>query len=306
MKFEDLEQARQTYVDRFKKVLLMSLSVAALPSLLFIAPMLRGGLIVFSLIFFALFAGGIAYIFTVVYTKKDRLKYTNAYKAYFVESSLRNTFTDLNYLPDSGFSRTVLSNTGMMRTGDIFHSNDYVSGKYKDVNFSQADVHIQDEHTDSDGNTSYVTIFKGRWMVFEFPKQFVSKMEIAQKGFHGNLVPRDSNRGKRIKKMETESVTFNKKFVVYAEDGFEMFYILTPDIIQRIEDIVAEGKKKILLCFIDNRLHVGLHNNKDAFEAPSARKPLDEKVELSKVQADIKPITEFIDALKLDKKLFKN
>ena len=71
MKFEDLEQARQTYVDRFKKVLLMSLSVAALPSLLFIAPMLRGGLIVFSLIFFALFAGGIAYIFTVVYTKKD-------------------------------------------------------------------------------------------------------------------------------------------------------------------------------------------------------------------------------------------
>lgn len=306
MKFEDLERIRQEYLKRFRKVLLICLLVAAIPSLLFIVPILRGGMVVFALIFSVLFVGGIAYIFTVVFTRKDKSKYVDAYKSYFVDNSLKNLFTDLNYIHTSGFSSAVLSNTGMMRTGDVYRSNDYISGKYKDVMFSQADAQIQDEYTDSDGNTHYVTIFKGRWMVFEFPKKFASQMEIVQKGFRGNLVPRNSQNGKRIAKSDTESITFNKMFNVYAEDGFEMFYILTPDIIQRIEDIASNGKRKILLCFTDNKLHVGLNDNKDAFEPPSARKPLDEKTELEKVQADIKPITEFIDTLKLDKKLFKN
>lgn len=306
MKFEDLETARQAYINRFRKVFLMSFSVAALPALLFMAPMIRGGLVIFSLLFFFIFVGCIALVFTTIYTRKDKSKYVGAYKSYFVESSLKKFFTEINYLHDSGFSPAVLSGTGMMRTGDRFRSNDYISGKYKEVQFSQADVHIQDEHTDSDGNTNYVTIFKGRWMIFEFPKQFVSKMEIAQKGFRGNLVPRSSQNGKKIKKMDTESISFNKMFTIYAEDGFEMFYILTPDIIQRIENIASEGKRKIILCFVDNKLYVGLHNNKDAFEPPSARKSLDEKNELEKVQADIKPITDFIDTLKLDKKIFKN
>lgn len=306
MKFEELELARKTYNNRFRKVFLISLSVTAIPSLLLVGPFFRSRFMLFSLIFFGLLVASIAYVFTFVYTKKDKAAYINAYKKYFVENSLKNIFTDINYIHNVGFSYAVLSYTGMMRTGDVFHSNDYVSGKYKDVNFSQADVLIQDRHTDRDGNTNYVTIFKGRWMVFEFPKKFVSKMEIVQKGFRANIVPRSSKNGKKIKKAETESSTFNKKFTIYAEDGFEMFYILTPDVIQRIEDIAGEGKHKILLCFVDNKLHVGLQNNKDAFEPPSTRKPLDEKTELAKVQADIKPITDFIDTLKLDKKIFKN
>jgi hypothetical protein len=306
MKFEDLENIRQEYLKRFRKVLLICFLVVTILSLLLIIPMFRGGMIVFTLIFFAIFVSAIAYVFTVVFTRKDKSKFIDAYKTYFVENSLKNFFTDLNYLHNSGFLHAVLSNTGMMRTGDVYQSNDYISGKYNDVMFSQADIHIQDRYTDSDGNTHYVTIFKGRWMVFEFPKKFVSQMEIVQKGFRGNLIPRNSQNGKRIEKFETESITFNKIFNVYAEDGFEMFYILTPDIIQRIEDIASNGKRKILLCFTDNKLHVGLNDNKDAFEPPSARKSLDEKVELERVQADIKPITEFIDSLKLDKKMFKN
>ena len=306
MKYEDLELARQTYKNRFRKVFFISFSVAAIPSLLFVGPLIRGGFVVFSLLFFGIFVGSIAYVLTFVFTKKDKSQYIDAYKRYFVEGSLKSIFTNINYLPDVGFSHTVLSDTGMMRTGDIFHSNDYISGEYKDVHFAQADVHIQDRYTDSDGDTHYVTIFRGRWMVFEFPKKFVSKMEIVQKGFRGNIVPRNSKNGKRIKKAETESLSFSKKFTIYAEDGYEMFYILTPDIIQRIEEIATGGNQKILLCFDDNRLHVGLHNNKDAFEPPSARKPIDEKTELDKMHADIKPITDFIDNLKLDKKIFKN
>lgn len=310
MKFEELEQIRKNYTHRFMKTLAISACICLLPGILlfgsFFAVRGSGLFVILPLIFLFLFVFSISYIFATIFTKSDKAKYNDAYKTYFVDSALKKIFTDINYLHESGFSSGVLSSTGMMRTGDVYHSNDYVSGKYKDVCFSQADVCIQDEHSDSDGNTNYVTVFRGRWMVFEFPKKFISKMSIVLKGFRGNLVPRSNLNGKKIKKMQTESITFSKKFTVYAEDGLEMFYILTPDIIQRIEDIAVEGKRKIIFCFVDNKLHVGLHNNNDAFEPPRPFKPIDENVELIKIQADIKPITDFIDSLKLDKKLFKN
>ena len=65
MKFEDLETARQAYINRFRKVFLISFSVAALPALLFMAPMIRGGLVIFSLLFFFIFVGCIALVFTI-------------------------------------------------------------------------------------------------------------------------------------------------------------------------------------------------------------------------------------------------
>ena len=309
MKFEELEQIRKELLSKHRKTFWIAATFAVLHGLLLFIHFFRfrvnGLLVIIPLFFLLLFFYAIAYIFTTIFTKNDRIKYHLAYKKYFVESSLKIIFSNIQYLPNSGFSSGVLFSTGMMRTGDIFHSNDYVSGRYNDVDFSQADVWIQDEHRDSDGNDSKVTVFRGRWMVFEFPKSFVSKMEIVQRGFRGNLVPRTAN-GKKIKTLQTESGFFNKNFTVYAEDGLEMFYILTPDIIQKIEDMSMNTRQKILLCFVDNKLHVGLHNNKDAFEPPKISKPLDEKVELEKVQSDIKTITNFVDSLKLDKKLFKN
>ena len=73
----------------------------------------------------------------------------------------------------------------MMDTGDIYSSNDYVEGKYKGILFRQSDVHIQNESTDSDGNTTYTTVFRGRWMIFDFNKPFKANVEVAQKNFGG-------------------------------------------------------------------------------------------------------------------------
>ena len=61
-----------------------------------------------------------------------------------------------------------------------------------------------------------------------------------------------------------------------------------------------------MLCFVDNKLHVGLHDNKDAFEPPSPLKKLDEKKETEKIYNELKTITDFVDFLKLDKKIFTN
>ena len=312
MTFKELEKIREEYYEtsrRTKRIcFLVCLAPVVFISLINLISS-HGRIYIFSIfpmLFFLLFAFVLSYIISTFITRKPREKYENTYKDYFVLTSLKTIFKDVEYSPRMGMSPEVLRGTGMISTGDRYTSNDFIKAKYKDVGFSQADVHIEEEHEDSDGDTHYVTVFRGRWMTFEFPKKFAFKLEVVQNGFRGATVPKSSKNGKRLEKIETESTEFNKMFKVYAEDGLEMFYILTPDIIARIEDMVANSKTRLLLSFVDNKLHVGLHNNTDAFEAPNPKNPIDEKAECEKISKDISVIIKFVDTLKLDYNLFKN
>lgn len=309
---EELERARESYAKKLKKFIIIGFAIFAFAIFVVLINFVIPGVHPSPTIFITLPAIGIitvaiTAVIAVISTKKDAINYRKIYKAYFVERNLRQSFTDIYYNHEQGMSKEVLKSTDMIRTGDVYRSNDFTSGKYRDVAFSQADVEIQEEHTDSDGDTTYVTIFKGRWMVFEFPKSFNFRLEVVQKWFNAHKKPsKDKTLKRKIEKISTESPTFNKKFNVYAEDGFEAYYILDPAFIDHIEKLSEAHKGKLLLCFVDNRLHVGLNDKKDAFEPPSPFKPIDEKNENQKVRTDIKTITDFVDFLKLDRKLFKD
>lgn len=250
------------------------------------------------------FGAGIIGIVAYFATRKDAAAYQKIYKAHFVEKALQEVFTDLSYSHEAGMPAEALASTEMISLGDIYTSNDFTSGKYKDTSFRQADVHIQEEHSDSDGDTSYVTIFKGRWIEFEFPKAFNFRLEVAQKWFGAVRVPKGKN-GRKFEKFQTESPTFNKKFKIYAEDGFEVFYILDPALIDHIENLTNVHKGKFLLCFIEQKLSVAIYDNNDAFEPPNPLKSIDEAKEKTKVTNEIKLITDFVDFLRLDHKLFR-
>ena len=310
MKMEDLESARQSYASKLKRLITIGVIVFMIVAVISIIGFSSSGfspVFIVTLPAIGIFITAIYAVIALIPTKKDAATYRKLYKAYFVEQNLRQIFTDIYYNHEQGMPKEILKSTDMMRTGDIYRSNDFTSGKYKDVAFSQADVEIQEEHTDSDGDTTYVTIFKGRWMVFEFPKTFSFRLEVVQKWFSAHKKPsKDKTTNRKIEKISTESTTFNKKFNVYAEDGFEAYYILDPAFIDHIEKLSESHKGKLLLCFVDNKLHVGLNDGKDAFEPPRPFKPIDEKTEYQKIHTDIKTITDFIDFLKLDRKLFKS
>ena len=306
MKFEDVEKARQEYANKLKPALIIIGVLFSLSIAVFIISLLNrisSGLMVISGALF--FIATIVSIVIVFLFRKEAAAYQNAFKGYFVEQNLQKIFTDVKYNHAEGMPKEVLRSTGMMRTGDIYHSNDLVHAKYKDVQFSQADIHIQETYTDSDGNTQYVTIFKGRWMVFEFPRPFTFRLQVVQRWFNAaKKAKKDKELKRKIKRIETESVTFNKKFKVYAEDDFEAYYILDPNFINQIENLSEATNGKLMLCFIDNKLHVAIYDNKDVFEAPSVFKVIDEQAETEKINHEIKTITDYVDYLKLDRKLF--
>lgn len=312
MEYKDLEQARQSYAKKLKKfalIAILSFAFAIITGFVsfFVIGTPKRSSVLFSLPGISIFVVVLMAVLTIFATRKDAQNYQKIYKAYFVERILHQIFTDVYYNHQEGMPKEVLKATEMIRTGDVYRSNDFTSGKYKDVAFSQSDVEIQEEHTDSDGDSTYVTIFKGRWMIFEFPKKFNFRLEVVQKWFTASKKPREnSTTHRKIEKISTESTTFNKKFKVYAEDGFEAYYILDPAFIDHIEKLSDAHKGKLMLCFVDNKLHVALYDGKDAFEPPNPLKPIDEKAESEKVYHDIKTITDFVDFLKLDRKLFKD
>lgn len=285
---EEIEVARKKALNKTIKCIIITI-IMFIISILFIQP-------------FAVFALIIGVILIAVVPAKDTKKFKKIYKKNIVIETFNSMFKDVSFDLEHGIPRSVLQNTNMISTGDVYSSNDYVKARFKNINFELSDVHIQDEYTDSDGHTQYTTIFKGQWYIFDFNKRFKANVQVCEKFFgadkRGGLFS-----GTKYKKVSLEDIEFNKQFKVYAQNEIDAFYILSPTTMERIKKINNTIKGKLLFCFIDNRLHIGLYNNKDLFEA-SIFKKVDLDIATKKTKEEISIITDFIDILNLDNDLF--
>ena len=111
--------------------------------------------------------------------------------------------------------------------------------------------------------------------------------------------------GRGFEKIELEDVVFNKKFKVFGVNAHDVFYILTPHMMNKIKELEEKIDGHLLFCFIDSKLHIAINNNEDSFEPKSVFKKLDENEILSKVEKEIELITMFVDDLDLDNNLFR-
>ena len=220
-----------------------------------------------------------------------------------VLKSLKKYFTNVTYNSKEGFSDSFICEEGLLSTGDRYSSNDSISATYNNINFCQSDIHIEVERKEEDeeGNvrTYYETVFRGRWMIFDFNKKFKSNL-IVQHGYFPNLIY-----GKEYVNVETEDVEFNSIFGVYAEDEHEAFYILTPNFMEKLKKIYERLQNHgIRLLFNDNKLHIGLNGSDDAFEFLELEEINEEKLKTT-MESDIRLIIDFIDELDLTNDLFK-
>lgn len=307
--FEAIRERAATLVKSRKRITLyVDLGVLGI-SILFALPMVMR----YSFFFFIM-ALPPAMFFIAIFTIMMQLfhparyalkSYKMAYKSYFIKRSLEKTFTNLKYQHELGLPRPIVQT--VMTGGDRYQSNDFVMATYKDINFVQADVHTEREnrHRDSHGHTStsYTTIFRGRFLVFEFKRDFNFRLELFGKKFPGARLT-DGASGKKYKKFETESVKFNRRFNIYAQDGFEAFYILDPSFMEKIQKIGDAYGDNILFAFIDKQLYVAVNDDNDSFEPPRPDVAFDEKAELQRVEKDIKTIVQFVDGLSLNRYMF--
>lgn len=328
MKFEDLENARQKYETGVKElsekrrkiifitsaiVFSIEIGIICLSNPLkdafkndgFSMPLiiLTGLLVMFASVFQIFIIAVIVNVSTTNKSNFDNVAnfhqaYKRAYKSFFIQKQLSNFFSDIKYDHDKGLDKKLLDETDLIYTGDIYKSNDLVKAKYKDIGFLQADVEIINERKDDD-DVKRITVFKGRYLIFEFPKKFNFKMIISHDGYCGSYINPKTKRGLNI--INTESPEFNKRFLVYAEDSFEAFYILSPDFLEEMEKLGNRYNNRLSFYFSDNKFYVGLNDFGDSFEPPDPSVSLNEKVETAKVAKDMKLITDLVDNLKLNR-----
>lgn len=320
MKYENVENARKVYIDKYNNIKYKTLLITSSIMILFVVWLLAANsgqqwqkiifhpsnlpyalLAVLPVLLVVVFCPVIlAFAFGQIFTVGELKNYKKFYKAYFIEKQLANVFTDIEYSHDKGLEQSLLMHSGMIDTGDKYSSNDYVSGKYNNVGFRQADVEIKKERKNADDKRTYETIFKGRYMIFEFPKKFNSRLMLSH--YASPFVTHSStDEAKVLHNIKMESEEFNKAFMTYAEDDMEAFYILTPDF---MECALALGKvhnNKVSLYFHDNKMIVGINDGNDVFEPPNPKAPIDEKQETERVDKEMRLITHIIDNLKLNR-----
>lgn len=318
MKFEDFEQTRLAYLEKRKKAstiilsVLIPITIIALITVILktsntsvflkdlSAPRMMPLLL---LIAFALFFCVILYFAIItIATNKEMAAYKKAYKTYFVTRSFADIFTNIQYDHLAAMPKEDIRQ--VMTTGDRYNSNDYMTATYKNINFAQADVHTEDMRTRTDSNghteTYYVTIFRGRFFIFDFNRNFDFALQVKTKSFPEAIRPEGAKSGLKFHKLETESVDFNHDFKIYGQDGVDTFYILDPAFIEKLHNLYHAVGSELAITFLDGKVYIAVNNHKDAFEAPSPQKTIDEKLEIEKVSKDIKAITDFVDNLDLD------
>lgn len=309
MEIKRLEELRAEYHARYKKAFRIALVVSTIwvvgnMAFYWVASdgwasemMYWVGSLIGSLIS-ALFPFFVVIVVFLFKNRKVFAEYSVLYKSVFVEKALKEVFPGCSYQPDTGIERMELAETGMVNTGDVYRSEDLVTGEYRGLKFRQADVLIQERDTDSDGHTTYDTLFRGRWAVFDIKKDFKFKLAVVGKGFAVTSL-RNNDKLHKFKAVRLESSEFHRRFNVYAQDGFEAFYLLDPALLARVEALGEAHKNRVALLFVNGELHIAVDNRRDAFEAAPMHKKIDVEAEIGKVREDIKLITDIVDSLKL-------
>lgn len=289
---------------KLARILTVIITVSSMVILFFLV--LFRGLMPSSLII-SLFIGlGVGFLLYFI-TGCNRLtkQYKERFKSIFVEEPFRAVFDGVVYHKDRGLDKEVIKTTDMMMLGNRYHTNDYVMGHYKNVQFERADVLIQ-QHTSNGKSSHTTTYFHGRWLIFEFNKKFNFDLQIISKGFYYSQKNSTffTNREERRHKIETEDVNFNENFKVYAQDDHEAYYILTPVFMDVLKNMSAEMDGSFMLGFVDNLLHVAINTKRDAME-PSYFSSIDVYKVNKDVQREIDSIRNIIDGLDLDRAIYK-
>lgn len=259
---------------------------------LFLTNNQNSNLIFIPMIFFA---GGIIY-FIIGASAFSKLK--KEFKKDFLKNIFSVLIPGIEYSPHIGLNPMDVYATEFLKKADRFHSEDYLSGKIDDIDFISSDVRLEERrvrHTKNGTQVYYVPYFVGRVFKFDFHKELVCHMQVLESGRPLSRRP--------FNKVELESIDFNKKFNVFAEEELTAFYILTPDIMEAIFALERRYPGNISFSFSDQQMYLGINNNKNTFEL-QLFKPLSLEA-IQEFEKDLLVVKDVIHSLKLNNSIFK-
>ena len=214
-----------------------------------------------------LFMGIVGFVFYAIFNANKTSKtntykpsaestYTTQYKKLVVMPFIQLLTPDIQYLPNKGLPRQAYVD-GMLEGFDVYHSDDDIEGHINNFQFEIANVHTEDEHTDSDGHRTYTTVFKGLYAFMPLPGTFEIEMFLRKdlKDSHKFLAKLNK---KRFDDLYTrmDSSEFENKFDVYTNNKIFAAKILTHDIMQMMVNFENQYKMPFEFTIRNNYFYI--------------------------------------------------
>ena len=169
-------------------------------------------------------------------TKDNKNTYLNMYKDQVITRLVNYYDEHLTFDRKKSISKLDYKQ-GEFEYFDTYHSDDYISGDLDGKIYVQmGDVLTQTQHTDSEGHTTYVTVFQGLYCMCNLNKSTNATLKVRNdKGFLGKLVHNKLQ-------VDMDSQEFEKNFDVYCTDKILAMRLLTSDIMDCMLNFKKENK----------------------------------------------------------------
>ncbi len=160
------------------------------------------------------------------------------------------------------------------------------------ADFEALECHMEREDRDSDGDTKWVTVFRGSLMAIDFHRKFLGKTVVLRdKGIFNSKKKSD------MKRVGLVDPKFEKIFEAYGTDQVEARYLLTPDFMQRLVDLEhAVDGKNIRFAFIEDLLLIAVETP-NRFEAGSMRVPITDPKRTQDILDEVSAVYAVVDGL---------
>lgn len=209
----------------------------------------------FGFLFLCIIFFIIAGMINAKYKKEVRIKIGQA----VMDKAFPGYYADYNMM----LTLETVMKPGFFAKPDRYNGSDFVQGKYKGIPFKKAvyDLQRRETHTDSKGNTvvTYETYAKGTMFNFKMGRNFHQTVKIMEKtgvlsfGLKG---PKGD-----LSAVETEYIQFNKKFKILTSDETSVFYLLTPQVQEKILELEKSYKGTFYVAYMDDELFVAVNDS---------------------------------------------
>ena len=222
-------------------------------------------------------------------------KMKKEFGATLMRQALSEVFTRVEYDPLHFLPADFLELSAMELPFDIdrVEGSDYIHAEYKGLDLKLSDIRLIDRRN-SGKNSRNVTVFEGLWMVCDFHKEITCDLLLQEKsGFSIRFIDRLRLNHALI---ETENAAFNDKFLVSASIEHDAFYLLTPQMMERILQMDSRGGGVSYMRFTRaGKVHIAINSGKNFFELTNSWDP--DRI-MANFQNEIRYITDLIDILR--------
>jgi hypothetical protein len=230
-----------------------------------------------------------------------KTKFSHLVTSWAEESVNQKLFPKAIKDPSRGLLLKKLMEPGFFAEPDRYFGSDYLTASYEGISFEKASYRLQrlETHTDSRGHsyTTYEDYAQGTMYRFQYDRDFGQVVKVLEK--QGLLSYAKGN----LQKVETEYILFNKKFLTLASDATTVFYLLTPQVQEKIMSLEEKFKGQFFLAFIGNELFIAVNDSNTSVKV-AWNKPLSQEEMMGIVELYAIPAV-FIKLLGLNKAKFE-